>query len=83
MPGRESATVGRDLETLLHVGILGGASDEQLLERFATGQGNVERAAFGEIVRRHRPMVLGVCRREVADPHAAEDAFQARFSYSL
>ena len=77
-------TVSRDLETLLHVGIAGGASDEQLLERFMAGQGNAGHAAYGqaafeEIVRRHGPMVLGVCHRVLADRQAAEDAFQATF----
>ncbi len=36
-------------------------------------------AAFGAIVRRHGPMVLGVCRRVLRDPHAAADAFQVTF----
>src|SRR5271155_160396 len=51
-------------------------SDTQLLESFCSQR---EPVAFTALVQRHGPMVLGVCRRLLADAHAAEDAFQATF----
>src|SRR5262245_59296996 len=50
--------------------------DGELLAAFALRR---EEAAFAALVRRHGPMVLGVCRRVLHDLHLADDAFQATF----
>src|SRR5262245_11599934 len=53
-----------------------GLTDRQLLGRFVASR---DEDSFAAIVRRHGPMVLGVCRRVLHDFHDAEDAFQATF----
>jgi RNA polymerase sigma factor (sigma-70 family) len=71
-----TSPVGRFIRRLSVAHLVAAVPDHELIERFAVYH---EEAAFAALVRRHGPLVLGVCRRVLTDPHAAEDCFQATF----
>ena len=51
-------------------------SDSQLLDAFTEFR---DERAFGELVSRHGPVVMSVCRRRLRNEHDCQDAFQATF----
>src|ERR1700676_1363349 len=55
---------------------VGAFTDGELLRCYVAQR---DEAAFETLVQRHGPMVLGVCRRLLANRQDAEDAFQATF----
>ena len=71
--------IARSLGALFDIGVVGDLPDGQLLERFTTSHHEAAELAFHALVERHGPMVLRVCRRLLADPNDADDAFQATF----
>jgi RNA polymerase sigma factor (sigma-70 family) len=66
----------RRLSRLAGAAAADAIADPLLLERYARAGDTV---AFTTLVKRHGPMVLGVCRRVLHHEHDAEDAFQATF----
>jgi RNA polymerase sigma factor (sigma-70 family) len=76
MAGRPKGTVLKQLRSLFAHGSIGGLSDGQLLEQFATRR---DEDAFAALVDRHGPMVVRLCRQVIGDEHEAQDAAQAAF----
>src|SRR5262245_36098911 len=76
MPDSPVAKVIEHLRRTVGPSAEGGATDGEMLQRFIDHR---EDAAFAALVRRHAPMVWGVCRRLLGHIQDAEDAFQATF----
>ncbi len=73
MAARSLTDLTRDLGQALLRQDGAGLSDAQLLTRFVEQE---DEAAFEALVRRHAPMILGVCRRLLRNAHDVEDAVQ-------
>jgi RNA polymerase sigma factor (sigma-70 family) len=69
-------TFVRQLSNVLARRDLAGLTDGDLWQRYLRERNE---AAFETLVRRHGPMVMGVCRRVLRNDQDAEDAFQATF----
>ncbi len=76
MTTTQAGVVLRHIRGLMGADAAGRLGDRQLLERFTARR---DQAAFEALLRRHGPMVQGVCRRVLGNAHDAEDAFQATF----
>jgi RNA polymerase sigma factor (sigma-70 family) len=79
MAGSPSDQVLRHVHRLFQIGAVGTMSDAQLLDQIVSRRDEAAEAAFEELVIRHGPMVLRVCRSVLHNAHDAEDAFQAAF----
>src|SRR5258707_11524912 len=76
MTASPTNTVIRQLRKIVLSSDGADLTDGQLLMCFIERH---DEAAFAALVRRHGPMVWGVCRRMLGNQHDAEDAFQATF----
>src|SRR5262245_36001026 len=76
MESHSLRTIVRRLRQAVAPQVTLGVRDTELVRAFA---GHGDSLAFEQIILRHGPMVLGVCRRLLRDPADADDAFQATF----
>src|SRR5262249_19279208 len=76
MAGARTNPILRLVRTIVGPPDPGDDPDRRLLERFVN---DADEGAFRDLVRRHGPLVLGVCTRVLDSEHDAEDAFQATF----
>src|SRR5262245_24260411 len=76
MPDHQPCAVLRPLLTFVGKQAYTGLSDSQLLYKFTARR---DEEAFVALLRRHAPLVWGVCRRVLRCEADIEDAFQATF----
>ena len=71
----------KDVRTLFELGVVANLTDGQLLDQFLSDRGGKSSAdsAFGEIIRRHGPMVYRVCQNILNHSQDTQDAVQATF----
>ena len=79
MAGATVRAVHEPFQTLFGAGTCAGLSDRDLLARFIAGRDEAGELAFEVLVKRHGPMVQGVCRHVLDDPSDVHDSFQAVF----
>jgi RNA polymerase sigma factor (sigma-70 family) len=79
MRSRSGGAALQQVQILFDAGAIGMLTDAELLDHFVSRREDAVEAAFGALLRRHGPMVLGVCRGVLGDRPETEDAFQATF----
>jgi RNA polymerase sigma factor (sigma-70 family) len=79
MRSRSGGAALPHVQMLFDAGAVGMLTDGELLDYFVSRRGDAVEAAFGALIRRHGPMVLGVCRGVLGDRPETEDAFHATF----